>query len=104
MQPLPIEASDLMLATLHKRAFSDPQWAFEFQYDGFRCLARKTGETVELISRNGEFVQRLVPGHHRGGCGCPRRLCMGCGADRRRRKRALIVRAITAPRCRPNSE
>ncbi|KAA1013226.1 DNA ligase [Paraburkholderia panacisoli] len=42
-----------MLATLRSRPFSDPDWLFEWKYDGYRCLVRKTGDHVELISRIG---------------------------------------------------
>lgn len=49
----PIEASDLMLATVRKTPFNDPDWLFEWKYDGFRCLVRKRGDRVELLSRNG---------------------------------------------------
>lgn len=56
-----IEASDLMLATLHRRPFSDPEWLFEIKYDGFRCLVRKVGEHVDLISRNGKWFNGSFP-------------------------------------------
>jgi bifunctional non-homologous end joining protein LigD len=50
-----------MLATLHPRPFSDPDWLFELKYDGFRCLVRKAGDTVHLISRNGNFFNGSFP-------------------------------------------
>jgi ATP-dependent DNA ligase len=53
--------ADLMLATLHRRPFSDPAWIFEIKYDGFRCLVRKTGEQVDLISRNGKPLNGSFP-------------------------------------------
>jgi bifunctional non-homologous end joining protein LigD len=56
-----MDASDLMLATLHPRPFSDPDWLFEIKYDGYRCLIRKTGETVELLSRNGNPFNGSFP-------------------------------------------
>jgi bifunctional non-homologous end joining protein LigD len=56
-----MDASDLMLATLHKRPFSDPEWLFEIKYDGFRCLIRKVGEHVDLISRNGNLFNGSFP-------------------------------------------
>lgn len=56
-----IEASDLMLATVRKTPFSDPEWLFEWKYDGFRCLVRKTGEHVELLSRNGNSLNTAFP-------------------------------------------
>jgi bifunctional non-homologous end joining protein LigD len=56
-----MDASDLMLATLHKRPFSDPEWLFEIKYDGFRCLIQKLGERVDLISRNGNAFNGSFP-------------------------------------------
>jgi bifunctional non-homologous end joining protein LigD len=56
-----IEAADLMLATLHSRAFSDPDWLFELKYDGFRCLIVKAGDDVKLWSRNGNLFNGSFP-------------------------------------------
>ncbi|MDP9648711.1 ATP-dependent DNA ligase [Paraburkholderia caledonica] len=56
-----IEAADLMLATLHGRPFSDPDWLFELKYDGFRCLVVKAGEDVNLWSRNGNLFNGSFP-------------------------------------------
>lgn len=57
----PVEASDLMLATLHREPFSGEGWLFELKYDGYRCMVRKTGESVELVSRNGNPLNRSFP-------------------------------------------
>jgi bifunctional non-homologous end joining protein LigD len=57
----PIEASDLMLATVRKRPFSDADWLYEWKYDGFRCLVRKTSNRVELLSRNGNSLNTAFP-------------------------------------------
>jgi bifunctional non-homologous end joining protein LigD len=56
-----IEHSDLMLATLHPAPFSGENWIFELKYDGFRCLVRKVGSRVELLSRNGKPLNRSFP-------------------------------------------
>jgi bifunctional non-homologous end joining protein LigD len=56
-----IDASDLMLATLHPRPFSDPDWLFELKYDGFRCLVVKDGGQVKLWSRNGNLFNGSFP-------------------------------------------
>jgi bifunctional non-homologous end joining protein LigD len=56
-----IDASDLMLATLHPRPFSDPDWLFELKYDGFRCLVVKEDEQVKLWSRNGNLFNGSFP-------------------------------------------
>lgn len=54
----PIEATDLMLATLRRTPFSDDDWLYEFKYDGYRCLIRKADDVVELVSRNGKSFNR----------------------------------------------
>jgi bifunctional non-homologous end joining protein LigD len=56
-----IAAPDLMLATLTRAPFSRENWIFELKYDGFRCLIRKVGECVELISRQGNSMNRSFP-------------------------------------------
>jgi bifunctional non-homologous end joining protein LigD len=56
-----MDASDLMLATLHPRPFSDPDWLFELKYDGFRCLIVKAGDDVKLWSRNGNLFNGSFP-------------------------------------------
>lgn len=56
-----IAASDLMLATLTRAPFSRDNWIFELKYDGFRCLIQKVGERVELISRQGNSMNRSFP-------------------------------------------
>jgi bifunctional non-homologous end joining protein LigD len=50
-----------MLATLLRRAFSDDEWLFELKYDGYRCLVRKTGERIELVSREGNPLNHSFP-------------------------------------------
>jgi bifunctional non-homologous end joining protein LigD len=56
-----IEASDLMVATLQKRPFSSRDWVYEWKYDGFRCLVRKQGGQVDLISREGKPFNASFP-------------------------------------------
>src|SRR4051794_37926006 len=56
-----LKASDLMLATLHRTPFSDPDWLFELKYDGFRCLVCKAGSQVKLWSRNGNLFNGSFP-------------------------------------------
>jgi bifunctional non-homologous end joining protein LigD len=57
-----IEAADLMLATLVRAPFSRKGWVFELKYDGYRCLVRKAGRVVELISRNAKPLNGSFPG------------------------------------------
>ena len=56
-----IEAGDLMHATLRTTPFSAEGWLFEFMYDGFRCLTRKNGSRIELISRKGNVMNPSFP-------------------------------------------
>jgi bifunctional non-homologous end joining protein LigD len=57
----PIEHTELMLAFIRKTPFSDDAWLYELKYDGYRALVRKTGERVELISRNGNCLNGSFP-------------------------------------------
>jgi ATP-dependent DNA ligase len=36
-------------------------WQYEPKWDGFRCLARRSGEEVELISKSGKPLARYFP-------------------------------------------
>ncbi|KDR37820.1 DNA ligase [Caballeronia glathei] len=47
-----------MLPTLAPSPFSHEDWLFELKYDGFRCLVRKVGSHIELISRRGNSFNR----------------------------------------------
>ena len=37
------------------------EWQYEPKWDGFRCIARRDGETVEMISRSGKPLGRYFP-------------------------------------------
>ena len=37
------------------------EWQFEPKWDGFRCLARRDGDTVELVSKAGKPLSRYFP-------------------------------------------
>jgi ATP-dependent DNA ligase len=39
----------------------DPGWQFEPKWDGFRCLAVKAGEAVELFAKSGKPLGRYFP-------------------------------------------
>jgi bifunctional non-homologous end joining protein LigD len=56
-----IDAPDLMHATHHRAPFSHENWIFELKYDGYRCLVRKFGSRVELISCQGKCMNRSFP-------------------------------------------
>ena len=41
-----------MLATLVREPFDKKGWVYEEKYDGYRIIAYKAGEGVQLFSRN----------------------------------------------------
>src|SRR5262245_48386305 len=48
-----------MLATLTKEAFFDPNWLFEFKWDGVRAIGYLKNNKARLVSRNAkEFAFR----------------------------------------------
>src|ERR1700741_4807660 len=49
------------LATLTDKRFSDPQWVFERQFEGLRCLAFRAGARVRLLSRNRQPLNGTYP-------------------------------------------
>src|SRR3954468_17376424 len=38
-----------------------PGWQYEPKWDGFRCLAIREGDTVEMVSRSGKDLARYFP-------------------------------------------
>lgn len=38
-----------------------PQWQYEPKWDGFRCIAYRDGETIELRSKSGQQLNRYFP-------------------------------------------
>jgi len=56
-----IGADDLMHATLVRRAFNRAGWVFDNKLDGFRALARRDGDRVELLSRTGRPIAINFP-------------------------------------------
>jgi ATP-dependent DNA ligase len=43
-----------------KEPFDDPEWLFEFKYDGFRALLYlEPGAHCHLVSRNGNILKRF---------------------------------------------
>src|SRR5262249_35739367 len=38
-----------------------PEWQYEPKWDGFRCIAFRDGETVELQSKSGQPLTRYFP-------------------------------------------
>ncbi len=50
-----------MEAKLMPKLPSGPEWTFEPKWDGFRCLAFKDGEAVELQGKSGKSLTRFFP-------------------------------------------
>lgn len=51
-----------MLCTLVEAPFSRPEWLFEIKWDGYRAIASRHKDKLELYSRNGlDFSQRYTP-------------------------------------------
>lgn len=50
-----------MAATLTDRRFSDPAWVFERKLDGVRVLGFRLGESVRLLSRRRQKLERTYP-------------------------------------------
>jgi bifunctional non-homologous end joining protein LigD len=45
---------------LRQEPFNDPNWLFDFKYDGFRALCYLDEGRCRLISRNGNLMTRFV--------------------------------------------
>jgi bifunctional non-homologous end joining protein LigD len=58
-----IRAGDvtLMLATSASKPFSTKGWIYELKYDGYRMVAERDGDTVRLLSRNGNDLTGGFP-------------------------------------------
>ena len=50
-----------MEALLIEQLPDEPGWQFEPKWDGFRCLAARNGEAVELWSKSGKPLARYFP-------------------------------------------
>jgi len=61
IEPLPI-VTNPMLATLVDAPFDDPNWLFEFKWDGYRAIAVVAADgSVTLTSRNGNDLLGQFP-------------------------------------------
>jgi len=49
------------LATLTRARFSDPAWFYERKFDGERCLAYRSGDRLQLMTRNKQQVNGTYP-------------------------------------------
>jgi ATP-dependent DNA ligase len=57
-KPTPLSPMEAMLA---EELPDGPGWQYEPKWDGFRCLARRDGAEVELISKSGKPLARYFP-------------------------------------------
>jgi ATP-dependent DNA ligase len=48
-----------IIPTRRKEPFDDPDWLFEFKYDGFRALCYLDQGRYRFISRNGNVLTRF---------------------------------------------
>jgi ATP-dependent DNA ligase len=58
--PIPLDFP-VMEADTAVKIPSGPEWQYEPKWDGFRCLAFRDGEQVELMSKSGQALARYFP-------------------------------------------
>ncbi|MDP3173689.1 MAG: ATP-dependent DNA ligase [Phenylobacterium sp.] len=58
--PLPLEFAP-MEAKLAQSLPAEPGWRFEPKWDGFRCLAFRSGDSVDLRAKSGKPLARYFP-------------------------------------------
>jgi len=56
---MPLPRVQPIAPTWRKEPFDDPDWLFEFKYDGFRALCYLEQRRNRLISRNGNINDPL---------------------------------------------
>ncbi len=56
-QPVPEPMEALLAAELPE----GDGWQYEPKWDGFRCIARRDGDAIEMISRSGKPLGRYFP-------------------------------------------
>lgn len=60
--PFPLPLSTAPMEALAQEALpAPPGWQYEPKWDGFRCLAFKSGETVDLRAKSGKPLTRYFP-------------------------------------------
>jgi len=57
---MPLPRVQPIAPTWRKEPFDDPDWLFEFKYDGFRALCYIEERRNRLISRNGNIMTRFA--------------------------------------------
>ena len=73
---LPLVSLEPCLPRLAKTPPTGPDWIHEIKHDGFRIIARRDGEKVRLISRNGKDLTYRFPARGSGGSGAAGHSCI----------------------------
>ncbi len=58
---MPIDTQAMEAKTAEELPSSEGAWQFEPKWDGFRCLAFKAGQDVELRAKSGKPLGRYFP-------------------------------------------
>jgi bifunctional non-homologous end joining protein LigD len=88
----------LMVTMLWRTPFSRAGWLFELKYDGFRCLVRKIGAGVDLLSRQGNLLNRSLPDIEAAVASVAGDFIWDVESHGRRPARPFVVRAASNPR------
>jgi bifunctional non-homologous end joining protein LigD len=56
-----LTVDDLMHATLESRPFNREGWIHESKLDGFRAFVRRSGNSIEILSRSGPSLNETFP-------------------------------------------
>jgi ATP-dependent DNA ligase len=58
--PLPLDFSPMEAGTAREIP-TGPEWEYEPKWDGFRCLAFRDGDHVDIMSKSGQALARYFP-------------------------------------------
>jgi ATP-dependent DNA ligase len=73
---LPLDTEPMEARAAERLPEGDGAWQYEPKWDGFRCLAFKAGNAVDLRAKSGKPLGRYFPevlAHAAGYCGRPLR-------------------------------
>jgi len=59
--PLPLNTQPMEARTAEALPREDGPWQYEPKWDGFRCLAFKSGKAVDLRAKSGKPLGRYFP-------------------------------------------
>jgi ATP-dependent DNA ligase len=63
--PLPLDTPPMEARSSEELPDSDGPWQYEPKWDGFRCLAFKSGDMVDLRAKSGKPLGRSPPRYGR---------------------------------------